>query len=366
MTSVTERQAVLALLNKACESGARLGPACAQIGLSERTVQRWQRPSSGDEGGNEDGGEGDLRASAHRVATPPPNRLSEAERQAALALLNSEEFKDLPPSQVVPRLADQGRYVASESTLYRLLRGAGQLTHRRTERAPQQRSRPRALVASRPDQIYCWDITYLPTEVRGSYFYLYLFVDLFSRKIVGWQVYDSESADRASQLLTDICARQKIARQQLTVHSDNGAPMKGEAMLATLQRLGVAASRSRPAVSNDNPFSEALFRTLKYRPQLPVKPLQSLLQARRWVTQLVHWYNEEHRHSAIGFVTPHQRHAQLDPSLLKGRAAVYEATRNRHPSRWSGPTRNWTHVTVVHLNPEKPTNPNVLPVRKTA
>ena len=122
----------------------------------------------------------------------------------------------------------------------------------------------------------------------------------------------SESAERAGQLPIDICARQGIAAQQLTLHSDNGSPMKGEAMLATLQRLGVAGSRSRPAVSNDNPFSEALFRTLKYRPQLPVKPLGSFLHARRWVTQLVHWYNHEHRHSAIGFVTPHQRHQQID------------------------------------------------------
>ena len=185
MSSLPERQALLALLAQACAAGARLRPACAQIGLSERTVQRWQRPAAG--GG---GGGGDLRASARRIATPPPNRLSDTERQAALALLNSDEFKDLAPSQVVPRLADQGRFVASESTLYRLLRAAGQLTHRRAERAPQRRSRPRALAATRPDQIYCWDISYLPTQVRGIYFYLYLFVDLFSRKIVGWQVYE--------------------------------------------------------------------------------------------------------------------------------------------------------------------------------
>ena len=351
MSSLPERQALLALLAQACDAGARLRPACAQIGLSERTVQRWQRLAADGSGG---GDGGDLRASARRIATPPPNRLSDTERQAALALLNSDEFKDLAPSQVVPRLADQGRFVASESTLYRLLRAAGQLTHRRAERAPQQRSRPRALAATRPDQIYCWDISYLPTEVRGIYFYFYLFVDLFSRKIVGWQVYDSETAERAGQLLTDICARQRIAPQQLTLHSDNGAPMKGEAMLATLQRLGVAGSRSRPAVSNDNPFSEALFRTLKYRPQLPVRPLQDLLQARRWVTQLVHWYNHEHRHSAIGFVTPQQRHMQLDRSLLSNRAAVYAAARARHPRRWSGATRNWTRIELVHLTPEKP------------
>ena len=199
MSSVAERQALLALLTQACDAGSRLRPACELIGLSERTVQRWQRPAASDDG--------DLRASTKRVATPPPNRLSDVERQAALALLDSDEFKYLAPSQIVPRLADQGRFVASESTLYRLLRGAGQLTHRRIERAPQRRSRPRALVASGPDQIYCWDISYLPTEVRGSYFDLYLFVDLFSRKIVGWQVYDTESAERASQLLTDICVR---------------------------------------------------------------------------------------------------------------------------------------------------------------
>ena len=348
MSPLAERRALLVLLTEACDAGARLAPACAQIGLSERTVQRWQQSAVGDDG--------DLRASSRRVATPPPNRLSDIERQAALALLNSDEFKDLPPSQIVPRLADQGRYVASESTLYRLLRSAGQLAHRRAERAPQRRSRPRALTATGPDQIYCWDISYLPTDVRGVYFYLYLFVDLFSRKIVGWQVYDTESADRAGQLLTDICARQQIAPNQLTLHSDNGSPMKGEAMLATLQRLGVSGSRSRPAVSNDNPYSEALFRTLKYRPQFPVKPLESLLHARRWVAQLVHWYNHEHRHSAIGFVTPHQRHVQIDRSLLNRRVAVYKAARDRHPDRWSGATRNWAHIDVVHLNPEKPIN----------
>ncbi len=191
----------------------------------------------------------------------------------------------------------------------------------------------------------------MPTDVRGSYFYLYLFVDLFSRKIVGWQVYETESAERARQLLTDICARQAIAPHQLTVHSDNGEPMKGETMLATVQRLGVAASRSRPAVSNDNPFSEALFRTLKYRPQMPVKPLPSLLQARHWVTQLVHWYNHEHRHSAIGFVTPAQRYAGSDRSLPIARAKVYEAARRRHPHRWSRSTRNWNRIAEVPSQP---------------
>lgn len=347
MTSCQQRQTLLTLIRQSCDSGARLQKACALIGLDARTVQRWRRPENQ---------EGDLRVGDKRRITVPPNKFSEAERQAALEVVNSDQFKDLPPSQIVPRLADQGLYVASESTLYRLLREAGQLRHRRLERVAQKRSKPRALMATGPDQIYCWDISYLPTEVRGIYFYLYLFVDLFSRQIVGWQVYNCESGELASGLLQAICERQGITPNQLTVHSDNGAPMKGETMLATLQRLGVAASRSRPAVSNDNPYSEALFRTLKYRPKLPVKPFNGLLQARRWATELVHWYNHEHRHSAIGFVTPAQRHLQLDEAILNDRAKVYAAARDANPNRWSGPIRNWSRITEVHLNPETKKN----------
>jgi putative transposase len=346
MSTLAQRSAVLDLIDQACRAGARLHVACALIGLAARTVQRWLVA------GKSALPVGDRRTPEQRIHNCPPNKLSPAERQLALGVLNSEEFKDLPPSQIVPRLADQGRYVASESTLYRLLRQAGQLAHRRAERPPQHRSKPRALVATRPDHIYCWDITYLPTTVRGLFFYLYLFVDLFSRKIVGWQVFDCESAERAAALLEDICRRQSISANQVTVHSDNGGPMKGETMLATMQRLGVAHSRSRPAVSNDNPYSESLFKTLKYRPQFPLKPMADLLQARRWVSGLVRWYNEEHRHSAIGFVTPAQRHQQADQQMLQARVAVYENARQQNPRRWSGQTRDWAFINAVHLNPD--------------
>lgn len=349
MIALDTRQQLLALLTQACLAGARWASACAQIGLSLRTVQRWQRPEANS---------GDRRTSHQRKTCTAPNQLSESERLAALQVLNSEEFKDLPPSQIVPRLADQGLYVASESTLYRLMRQNGQLTHRRLERVAHKRSKPRSLVASEPDRIYCWDITYLPTVVRGAYFYLYLFVDLFSRKIVGWQVYDCESSEQASALMQDICQRQGIEPGQLSVHSDNGSPMRGETMLATLQRLGIAPSRSRPGVSNDNPYSESLFRTLKFRPDLPVKPFADLLQARRWVGKLVDWYNTEHRHSGIGFVTPEQRHGMLDESLLQARRVVYEAARQRHPNRWSKHTRDWSRKDHVHLNPDKPDTPD--------
>ena len=189
--------------------------------------------------------------------------------------------------------------------------------------------------------------------MRGQHFYLYLFEDLFSRKIVGWQVFDRESAELASQLLQDICERQGIRPGQLTEHSDNGSPMKGETMLAAMHRLGVAHTRSRPAVSNDNPYVESAFRTLKYRPELPVRPFESLLVARRWVTDLAHWYNHEHRHSGIRYVTPAQRHAGGDGPVLAARHALYQRARETNPRRWSGRTRDWTPVGAVTLNPER-------------
>ena len=192
--------------------------------------------------------------------------------------------------------------------------------------------------------------------MRGQHFYLYLFEDLFSRKIVGWQVFDREGADLASALLRDISARHGIRPGQLTVHSDNGSPMKGETMLAAMQRLGVAHTRSRPAVSNDNPYVESAFRTLKYRPEMPLRPFESLLAARRWVTELAHWYNHEHRHSAIGFVTQAQRHAGLDRARLEQRSRAYALARQQHPERWSAMPRSWAHVDTVSLNPDTPNN----------
>lgn len=170
---------------------------------------------------------------------------------------------------------------------------------------------------------------------------------------MGWQVYEEEKGALAGELLRDLCHREGIPLQQLTLHSDNGSPMKGSSMLATLQQLGVMPSFSRPSVSNDNPYSESLFKTLKYRPKYPLKPFADVTEARQWGTSLVEWYNNEHRHSAIRFVTPAQRHDGLDKNLLDNRKVVYEAARSRHPQRWSGCTRNWQRVQAVHLNPDK-------------
>ena len=344
MTSPIERTQIIVLVRECIAQGARQTKACAVIDLSARTLQRWERDR---------GLEvplGDLRPA--RIQTPA-NQLNEVERARLLVMVNSAEFADMAPSQIVPRLADRGEYIGSESTIYRTLRACQQLAHRCSQRAPKARHKPRALVATAPRQLFSWDITYLPTWVRGSYFYLYLFVDIYSRKIVGWQVYDVESSELAAQMMQDICSREGIAPGQVILHSDNGAPMRGAMLLATLQALGVVPSFSRPAVSNDNPYSEALFRTLKYHPIYPQKPFDNLLAARLWVGQFVTWYNQEHRHSAVRFVTPSQRHDGLDHAILSKRDEVYEAAKLRHPNRWSGSTRNWQPITQVHLNPNQ-------------
>jgi len=341
MTAHEERKQVIVLLNESIASGARQAQACQVLGLSERTLQRWQ---TGEEVNSDQRPIRDYQ---------PPHKLTDIERAEVLAVANSDEFGHLPPSQIVPRLADQGSYLASESTFYRILRAENQLAHRRSERPAQTRTKPRAVSATAPNQLYSWDITYLPAAIRGQFFYLYLFLDIFSRKIVGWQVYEEESSALAGEVLHDLCRREGIQSNQLVLHSDNGSPMKGATMLATLQQLGVMPSFSRPAVSNDNPYSESLFKTLKYRPKYPLQPFADVTEARDWVTNLVEWYNHEHRHSAIRFVTPGQRHEGLDESLLDNRKAVYEAARARNPQRWSGDTRNWQKVQEVQLNPDK-------------
>mgnify|MGYP003337123504 CR=1 FL=1 len=182
------------------------------------------------------------------------------------------------------------------------------------------------------------------------FYYLYFFMDIYSRKIVGYNVHAEQSAEHAAMVIDKICIQENVNKDQLTLHSDNGGPMKGATMLATLQRLGVVPSFSRPSVSDDNPYSEALFRTAKYCPLYPSKPFQSLSHAKEWVERFVNWYNEEHLHSGIKFVTPASRHRGEDIFLLCKRDKVYQAAKKKHPERWSGKTRNWSHVDEVYLN----------------
>jgi putative transposase len=332
---------------EACTAGARLAPACAAIGLTPRTLQRWRQAGAI---------AADARRREHRAVDAvrtPANRLSAAERDALLTVANQPEFAHLCPHQIVPALADQGCYLASESTFYRVLRAADQLARRGKPKAP-ARARPAPLVATGPNQVWTWDITYLATTVRGVFFYLYLIMDLYSRKIVGWEVYATESAEQAASVFDKACLREGVRAASLVLHSDNGSPMKGATMLATLQRWGVVPSFSRPSVSNDNPYSESLFSTLKGHPSFPDQPFADLEQARRWAQGFARWYDTEHHHSGLKFVTPDQRHRREDIDLLAQRHALYQAARAQHPERWSGATRNWEPVTTVLLNPGKP------------
>jgi putative transposase len=199
-----------------------------------------------------------------------------------------------------------------------------------------------------------WDITWLPGPIKGKYYYLYLILDLFSRKIVAWEIWEEESAKLASELVRRAVLSERLTKNHpLVLHSDNGSPMKGATLLELLYKLSITPSRSRPRVSNDNPYAESIFRTCKYRPSYPAKGFKTLEVARQWVLEFVHWYNYQHKHSGIKFVTPVQRHTGEDKQILENRKRVYELAKARHPERWSRSTRDWTRQDKVWLNPER-------------
>ena len=354
MTSLPDRQILLNAVEQAVEDGARLEQACGLVGISPRTLKRW-KPA--------DQILSDRRPEASRPA--PSHALTEEEKQTILAVCNQPEYSDLPPSQIIPHLADQGVYLASESSFYRVLRQAQQLHHRGRAKAPQKRTPPTSYQAEGPNQVWSWDITWLPAAIKGQFFYLYLILDIYSRKVVGWEVHSQENAEQAATLIEKACWAEKVPRHQpLVLHADNGSPMKAQTLQVKLQALGIEASYSRPRVSNDNPYSEAIFRTCKYRPDYPRRGFASLDEARQWVLRFVRWYNQEHLHSAIRFVTPQQRHQRDDQSILANRDLVYRKARQRCPQRWSGKTRNWLPIGPVWLNPDRPASGETLEIGK--
>lgn len=336
----------LALIAEAERSGARVGVASEALGLSTRTVERWRA--------------GEHEDQRHGPITAPANKLSVDERRELVATVNAPRFRDRSPNQIVPLLADEGRYLASESTVYRILREEDQLHHRERSKAPVRRP-PKAHVATGPNEVWSWDISYLPSAMRGAFFYLYLVVDVWSRKVVSWEVNEAESSEHAAALIKRTCEALGIDGKGLVLHSDNGGPMKGTTMVAMLEWLGILASFSRPGVSDDNPYSEALFRTLKYRPEYPSRPFADLAAARAWVDAFVRWYNTEHLHSGIRFVTPEDRHDGRDITVLARRHDVYERARSARPDRWSRGTRCWEPIEQVYLNPGRPATATAAP-----
>ena len=345
MIGLEDRQALAQDIEAAHRGGARLRQACEIAGIDVRTLQRWKA--------RQGLVSGDGRPDAVRPV--PAHALTPTEREQILRVANEPRFADMPPARIVPMLADEGVYVASESSFQRVLRAHGQTRHRGRAKAPRQSRPPTTHVATAPRELWCWDMTFLPAEVSGRWFYLYLILDVYSRKIVGFEVHDSDDADHAAHLVKRTALAEGIHAMTTkpVLHGDNGSTLKATTVLAMLHWLGVKPSYSRPRVSDDNAFVESLFRTAKYRPEFPTKGFADLGEARAWAARFVHWYNHEHRHSGIRYVSPAQRHAGHDAAILAARHELYCRARECNPRRWSRATRNWTPIGAVTLNPER-------------
>jgi len=341
MISDSDRVLAVKLINQARVDGARLAPACAVLNISERTYQRWIKEGSVKK---------DKRPHAKRPT--PKNKITKEERDEIINTVNSPRFADLSPTQIVPKLAEEGIYIASESTFYRVLREEKINKHRSRTRQPVKREVP-AHVATARNQVWTWDITWLNAIIKGQYYKLYLIVDMFSRFIVSYEVWETEKAEYAETLIRKATLSQGVNGRPLVLHSDNGSPMKAATFLATLEKLGVQSSFSRPRVSNDNPYSESLFKTMKYRPEFPFSGFSSLEEARKWVQRFVSWYNNIHLHSGINYLTPYQRHYGLEQMIMEKRNKTYEEAKLKHPERWSKGTRDWSLPEYVSLNPIK-------------
>lgn len=345
MISLEDRTVLAQDIGNAHRDGARLERACAEAGITVRTLQRWKA----------DGGlvAGDRRPGA--VRPTPLHALSIDEKEALLRVANEPRFADKPPARIVPALADEGVYLGSESSMQRVLRAHGQTRHRGRAKAPRASRPPSTHVATAPRQLWCWDMTYLPAEIGGRWFYLYLILDAFSRKIVGFEVHDTDDSVHATKLVKRTALAEGIhaMADKPVLHGDNGSTFKATTVLAMLYWLGIKPSYSRPRVSDDNAFVESLFRTAKYRPEFPAKGFADLETARAWASRFVHWYNHEHLHSGIRYVSPADRHDGHDQQILQRRHALYLEARKRNPRRWTRDTRNWSRVDVVTLNPER-------------
>ena len=326
------------LIDEAVEAGARRWKACEVLGIDVRTYGRWKA-----------GGHVDRRKGAPRCVK---RKLTDAERDQIVEVSCDERFRDCTPYEIVAKLAEKGTYIASVSSFYRVLRAQGKLHHRSNSRPAQRHNRPPELCASGPNQVWSWDITYLKTSVAGIFLFAYLIIDVWSRKIVGWSVQAEESEEHAKALFRGLAHRYQL--RDIRLHSDNGNPMKGLSILMTLYLLGVIPSFSRPRVHDDNPYSESLFKTLKYTVGYP-KFFRDLDHARQWMGAFVDWYNTAHLHSAIGYVTPQQRHDGTATAILDARNQTLAAAHARHPERWSRRPIFWSAPATVYLNPSSET-----------
>jgi putative transposase len=331
-----DRQTAVVLIREAVESGARKWKACEVLEISVSTCCRWEHD-----------GIVDRRKGSVKTVV---RKLTLEERREILEVSCAKRFRDLSPHHIVPILAEEGRYIASESTFYRVLRSEAMVNHREDSKRRSSAGQPSELVATGPNQVWSWDITWLRSEIRGLYYYCYMIKDIWKKDIVAWEIHEHESVEVAAAMFRRLKLKRNLHGVRL--HSDNGNPMKGSTMIVTLYNLGVIPSFSRPRVSDDNPYIESLFKTMKYTAGYP-GTFKGLEHARVWMADFVNWYNTEHRHSAIGYVTPAQRGSGRDMEIYERRNRVLEAARSRHPERWVNGMRRWERRDVIVLNPEK-------------
>jgi putative transposase len=324
--------------------GPRLGvgPLCAALALPRATYYRH------------------LEAQAPPPRPIPARALSAAERQAVLDVLHEPRFVDLAPAEVHARLLDEGRYLCSERTMYRVLAENAEVRERRDQLRHPAYKKPE-LVATLPNQVWSWDITKLLGPQKWTYFYLYVLIDIFSRYVIGWLLADGESAALARKLVGESCERQKIQPGQLVIHADRGTSMTSKSLALLFADLGVTKSHSRPSISDDNPFSEAQFKTLKYRPDFPDR-FGSIEDARTHCRAFFEWYNRQHCHSGIAMLTPHDLHHGLGESRRDARAAVMTEAWSKHPERFPHgcpvppplPTAAWINKPASLAAPAEP------------
>ena len=337
MIDKANREKAVELVAEAIDNGSRKHKACEILDISIRTLQRW-----------ENGNVVDQRKGAEKEVR---KKLTNEEKENIINISCNNRFKDLNPHEIVSILAEEGTYIASERSFYRILNENGLLKHRgKSNPKRKSNNNPEELKATSRNQVWSWDITYLRSAVAGIFFYLYLFIDVWSRKIVGWEVRDYESAEVSAQIMLRL--EEEYGIKGIRLHSDNGGAMKGSTMLMTLYNLGVIPSFSRPRVSDDNPYSESLFKTLKYTGGYP-KFFKDIDHARKWVKEFVEWYNSTHRHSGINYVTPDQRYYGFDIAILEKRNKTYEEAKIKNPLRWSSKLKNWNYEKEVFLNSYK-------------
>jgi transposase InsO family protein len=332
LIAVEIKEIILSLIAEAVAKGCRKKKVCEYLNIPIRTIQNWERRGLRDR----------RKGASKRVH----NKLREEEHSEIVEIACSKRFRDITPYEIVPLLAEEGRYIASVSSFYRVLGKAGLVFYSKRRKRRRKKVEPIELKATRPYEIMSWDISWLKTNIKGKYYYLYMFVDIWSRYIVGWQVHEEESGALAKELLNEIASRTGV--KGTILHSDNGGPMICSTMRATLEKLEVIASFSRPSVSNDNAYSESLFKTLKYTAGYP-RSFKNIEQAREWVSKFVHWYNHEHRHSKIGYVTPLQRLNGLDKEIFARRNETFALARKRNPERWSNKIKVWENDHEVFL-----------------